>query len=162
MIILVCLGQQTLLDRASRIRENTTFSKAVGQAISYRFEEKESSPHIEERLYDGFYSRSDEDLAKTFHASDWTGRYNLSKQFTDDRLSQLARRIIYLESPAALPANIFEKMDAAMTQRLNTEEDVPWQTIHSVQQEILDLREGASSESVAILDDYEICLQQFL
>jgi hypothetical protein len=90
-------------------------------------------------------------------------RTELIAQFEDKRLASFARRIVYFDSPHALPAPTVEKLDAWQRERLLSEEPKPWTTIASARTELEELRQehGAQplfDEIAAYLDRREAAL----
>lgn len=61
------------------------------------------SPHIEERIYDGFPGPNDETRMVAFHKSPWPDRFDIVQSFEDERLRWFGLRLIYFEARAVLP-----------------------------------------------------------
>lgn len=97
---------------------------------------------IEQRIFEGFPSRSDTKLMEAFHTASSRERVKLVKQFEDDRIRRLARRLIYLESPDEFPVAHREKIRSAIAARLLSEHDdrSSWRTISAAVRELDDLR----------------------
>ena len=57
---------------------------------------------VEQRMYEGFPSRTDERRMAAFHGAGGTERAELVETFEDDRLRELGRRLVYFENPEAL------------------------------------------------------------
>ena len=70
-----------LARRAAIVRNDEGLRRrliAAALAVRVPFEE---SPHVEEQIYRGFYSRSDQALIEEFHRADWPRRLELSGAF---------------------------------------------------------------------------------
>ena len=114
------LGMDELARRAAIVRNDEGLRRrliAAALAVRVPFEE---SPHVEEQIYRGFYSRSDQALIEEFHRADWPRRLELSGLFADGRLRTLARRLVYCEAPGVLPADKRAAYARAIAARLHT------------------------------------------
>jgi len=63
---------------------------------------REPSKVVEERIYEGFPSRTDERRMAAFHGAGGAERVELVETFEDDRLRELGRRLVYFGNPDAL------------------------------------------------------------
>lgn len=61
------------------------------------------SPHIEERIYNGFPGPNDEMRMATFHKASWPDRFAIVRSFEDERLRWFGLRLVYLEARSVLP-----------------------------------------------------------
>lgn len=61
------------------------------------------SPHIEERIYNGFPGPDDEMRMAAFHKASWSDRFAIVQSFEDERLRWFGLRLIYVEARAVLP-----------------------------------------------------------
>lgn len=61
-----------------------------------------ASSHVEQRIYEGFFSREDELLMQRFHDADWGSRADLVMRLQDDRLKSIGLRLLYAEAPNSL------------------------------------------------------------
>jgi exodeoxyribonuclease-1 len=61
------------------------------------------SPHIEERIYNGFPGPNDEMRMAAFHKASWSDRFAIVQSFEDERLRWFGLRLIYVEARAVLP-----------------------------------------------------------
>ncbi|MCR9219324.1 MAG: exonuclease domain-containing protein [Alphaproteobacteria bacterium] len=140
------LGEAEWRRRAERLRANGRLRQKILEAMSRRWGEREPSPHVEERLYDGFIPRADEPLMARFRAAPPEERAELIGQFEDKRLASFARRIVYFDSPHALPAATRAKLDQWRRERLTTAEGAPWTTLASAREEVAELRAAAGDD----------------
>lgn len=124
-----------LLDRARRIKADKEFCSRLIR-LSARVEWP-ASEFVEEQIYSGFFSRSDEVRMATFHCAKWEDRLQIVDQFEDVRLSTLGRRLIYEHHPELLPISIRAGMAAKMARRMSGEgyENTTWTTIAAAQAE---------------------------
>ena len=155
------LSKEEALQRARLVQQHPTFSNNVAHYLEGRFEDTEPPERVEDMIYAGFYSSSDERLISRFHEVSWDERRPMVDQFEDDRLKQLSRRLIYCEHPESLTDKERETFDATVRTRLSSNEKVPWTTIAKARDEIAELRESADPSGMAILDDYENILKRF-
>ena len=134
------LGVQEWERRAAALKANGRLRQNIVQAMSLRHGDREPSPYVEERLYDGFIPRGDEPLMARFQTAPPEERTELIAQFEDKRLASFARRIVYFDSPNALAPPTVEKLDAWQRERLLSEDSKPWTTIPSARAELEELR----------------------
>lgn len=62
--------------------------------------------HVEQQIYDGFWSNEDERRLASFHSSSWEERAQITEALDDERLKWLARRLIFVERPDVLAPGI--------------------------------------------------------
>lgn len=127
-------------ERAAAIRDNAQFQQRLGEAMVRRYEDVETSPYVEGRIYDGFAPPQDQTLMNQFHGRPWEERLEICDQLQDERFVELGRRLIYAERPDVLPDDIRHEIQNAMSQRVSSEEDVPWTTVQKALQEANDLK----------------------
>ena len=58
--------------------------------------------YLEQRIFEGFPSRQDAARMDDFHRADWTDKAGLIRSFDDERLRQLAKRVVYASAPDIL------------------------------------------------------------
>ena len=134
------------------IRSDVDFRMRVGQALALRFADKEPSPHVEQRIYDGFPGRQDQALMEQFHRVDWEERATLAGQIEDLRLSEFAYRLIYFERPDLLSAAKSAELKTWCAEHTLTEdENVPWTTVPKALREADDLLADASGDDARLL-----------
>ena len=138
--------------RVEVIRGNPDFQTRVGQAQALRFADEEPSPHVEQRIYDGFPSAADQALMEQFHQADWGERAALAARIEDPRIGEFARRLIYFERPDILPDAQSAELSAWIAERvLNEDESVPWLTVRKALREADDLLQDASGVEADLL-----------
>jgi exodeoxyribonuclease-1 len=142
--------------RARLILESDDFQPRVGEAISNRYPAEEPSAYVEERMYDGFPTRSDELLMQRFHQVPWEQRGQILDQIGDERVRELGYRLIYIERPSALPDEKREGLDTWLSQRLKPNIEVPWLSVAgaSVEVEKLLIEDPENSELFSELAEW--------
>ncbi len=99
------------------------------------------SPHVEEQMLDSFYSAKDKRLLQNFHSLPWEQRLGFLDQFTDKRIKQLGRRLVYFERPDLLDPQTKLNMDRWVAERISTtDETVPWLTLPKAIKELQELK----------------------
>jgi exodeoxyribonuclease I len=84
----------------------------------------------EQRIYDGFPTRKDENIMYEFHSVDWGNRLKLIECLRDERLREFGTRLVYLEQPEVLPKALRTRLDTWRSERiLESNADVPWMTV---------------------------------
>ena len=116
--------------RAAIIRADLAFQGRVGEALVARYADEEPSEHVEERIYDGFPTKQDEELMQLFHQAKWDDRLNIASQIEDERLNEFAHRMIYFEREDLLPNATLLRFRAWHADRLlSKDNEVPWMTV---------------------------------
>ena len=140
--------------RVEVIQGDPEFQARVGQAQALRFADEEPSPHVEERIYDGFPNATDQSLMEQFHNVDWADRVALADRIEDPRVSEFAYRLIYFERPDLLPAAKSATLNAWRAKRMLAEDDaVPWMTIGKALRETDDFLANAIGDEAALLGE---------
>lgn len=86
-------------------------------------------------------------------------RLRLIDQMQDPRLKTFGYRILFEESPWALPPHLRAAYVAMARERLYTTGKTPWTSVPSARQEIADLLLDATPDQKRILDEYDKFLQ---
>ena len=136
---------------------HTDFRHRVGEALANRYPEKESSPHVEQQIYDGFPSSSDQTLIKQFHDVPWEDRLRVAMEMSDYRMRRIAQRLVYFERPETLPEKTRAVLGREIQARLNAHDDVlPWKTIADARKELDELRsEDADGNLTGFIRDVD-------
>lgn len=138
-------------ERAQTIKNNTDFQLRVGEALAGRFEDQEASPNVEENIYGAFPSYSDKALMVDFHSASPEERNTLIDQFEDSRYKQIARRLVYFETPEVLPENIKANMDNWCAERLrNQNGEGKWRSISDARVELEALKDKLGEDDVLL------------
>jgi exodeoxyribonuclease I len=146
--------------RARIIHKADDFQARVGEAISKRNAIQEPSIYVEERIYDGFPSRSDELLMQRFHQTSWERRAEILGQIEDQRIHELGYRLIYIEKPNALSAEKRTELDEWCGQRLKSDAAVPWLTVAPALEEAEKLLAAEEIANKALVIEVKEWLQQ--
>ena len=117
-------------------------------ALQERWPESE---HLEQRIFEGFPSRADEHGMLAFQSADWTERARLMRTFEDNRFSQLAQRIVYVNAPDKLEPSDRERLEKAITERLMVDhgDDKLWRTIPAAMRELDSVRATEGGDNAA-------------
>jgi exodeoxyribonuclease-1 len=140
----LCISDDEIQRRAMVIAQAGKFHSRVGEAIANRYPTKEPSIYVEEQIYDGFPTRTDEFFMEKFHRAPWEGRVKLVDQFEDQRLRELGYRLIFTERPGALSAAQQRELERWRNQRLRPLGEVPWLTLAGALDEAEKLEEKAT------------------
>src|SRR5579871_20434 len=133
-------GLDELRRRAERIKSDGALSARLIRAFSGTREEKESSPHVEEQIYDGFTSNGDQALLNRFHGLEWQDRPQLLGQLADERLRALGQRLVFVEAPHVMAQSARQDYEIAIARRLMAGDGtVPWLTFPKAIEEADDL-----------------------
>ena len=102
---------------------------------------------------------------ENFHdVEDWNSRVNFIGKFDNPHYSFFAARIIYEESPASLPKDIYNQIHRLIAQRLFSEEKQKFQTLKEVEfeldQKYAKAEESENKEDFEILKEIDSYTQQ--
>jgi exodeoxyribonuclease-1 len=123
--------------------------------VAMQREEPPSSPHFERQLYDGFFPREDEALMERFHGLPWGDRPGIIQAFTDRRLRQIGKRLLYLERPDLLGHAMRTEFDRAVALRITTNDaERPWLTLPKAIAAIDMLLANVEAAEAAFLHDH--------
>ena len=128
---------------AQLVTAQPEFQKRVGQALAGRYADREPAEHVEQLIYDGFYSAGDKRVLEDFTAAGWCDRARLVGDLGDMRLKQLAMRLIFSEAPEFAPKNYRSAARAAIRDRwLTNEPSTPWTTKAAVEEQLHEIVSG--------------------
>lgn len=149
--------------KAALIAASPDFRERVGRAISARFdvEKKDALVPIENQIYDGFYSKVDQELLTEFQQADWARRHEIISFLGDLRLRQLGRRLVAFYGRDSLSKSETEQFESFVHERWYAS-DVPapeWTTFSSAARAVDDLRAQPETDQDA-LDLIEAFLAQ--
>lgn len=123
--------------RVHAVSPGSELSARIVATLEETKEEKPSSPHVEEQLYAGFFSRDDQKLLETFHSVDWTERPKVVEKLEDQRLRLLGMQLIHTECPDALdPASRLAHDHAVASRIARPDSAHPWMTLPKALAEI--------------------------
>jgi exodeoxyribonuclease-1 len=118
------ISLQVIAERARQVSANIEFQRRVSRALASYYPPSEPARIVEQRIYDGFPGRADEERMRTFHRLSWPERAELAETFEDDRLRDLARRLVFLEEPSALNPNARARFETWLNNRRHGREGV--------------------------------------
>lgn len=113
--------------------------------------------HLEQRIFEGFPSRTDEQAMLNFQNATWTERGQIMRSFEDVRFSQLAQRIIYVDAPEFLNPVDLERCKVAVNQRLHEDlrDGSLWRTVPAALRELVEVRlTNGGEEFVQLVEDW--------
>jgi exodeoxyribonuclease-1 len=147
------LPESELQRRAKVIQDRADFQARISEALSKRYADKERSPYVEERIYDGFAQANDEVLMEKFHLAPWEDRRSIVDQIGDARFGELGRRLIYFEKSDLLEGNQGIEIKSWIADRINASDDVPWMTIPKALEEADGLMETCDEAGRSLLTE---------
>ncbi|MFK0688800.1 exonuclease domain-containing protein [Mesorhizobium sp. IMUNJ 23033] len=150
------LGLEEITRRAEKVRADESLRNRLIEAIASSRAPFPESPHVEEQIYGGFYSRSDQSLIDEFREAGWPRRLELSGQFDDRRLRRLSRRIIYFDAPHVMPAKMRADYAHAIAVRIHSRTDRSgrWTTLDEAIEDAHELLNDVSPDREAILREH--------
>ena len=118
---------------------------------------------VEEKIYEGFVSSSDEDRLIKFQTANWSERRELVSSFEDARLRQLGRRLIAFYATDLLSVEERYRFSKYICDKWSvTEQDVNWTTLEKVQIDLIKLKDSGvpRQEIVQLKRFYEARFQE--
>lgn len=147
-------------DRVDRIIESEGFRSRISGLLKKKPEVR-LGLEVEQRIYESFPSAADARRLEQFGHSNWDQRVQLIPAFEDDRLRQLAQRLLAFEMPELLSSGQRSRYHEWLRERLLTSESVAWRTIPSALAEASTLRASVSRENALLLDDFVSGLRKY-
>lgn len=105
--------------QARRINDDANLRSRLVAAYTASRTPYPLSPHLEERLYNGFPGPDDEARAAMFHEAPWQDRLVIVQSFDDERLRWFGLRLIYCEARSVLPEIIRTEIENRLSSQLN-------------------------------------------
>lgn len=141
-----------ILSQSKFLASNEEACAELLQAASALKEPWPEAEHLEQRIFGGFPSRDDTARMEEFHRADWAGRAALIRSFEDERLQQLAQRIVYASAPETLAETDWKRMADAIAVRLHDDHADPdlWRTIPQAIEELSEVRSSEGGAAVAV------------
>lgn len=143
------VGEDVALERAKTVKDHKQFSASFAAALANRYEDREPSQYVEERIFESFPTFADQKLMEQFHNSPWEQRFDIVQKITDERIRELGTRVIYEERPELLPSDIVSRLDTHIRQRFAEFGEPPWTTRKMANRELLSL-EAQTEEQRAL------------
>jgi exodeoxyribonuclease-1 len=112
--------------------------------------------HVEQQIFNGFFSWNDKGRLKEFQVVDWPRRQEIVATFEDARLRQLGARLVAFHAPNLLSDSDRRRYIAWRRDRWNASIDteVEWMTLGKARQALLEMK-AASAQEPAMLDEIE-------
>jgi len=105
-------------DQARRVKADADLCARLVAAYIAAREPFPLSPHLEERIYNGFPGPDDEGRMNAFHQASWPGRLAIVQGLEDERLRWFGLRLMYLEARAVLPAAVRAEIERRLADQL--------------------------------------------
>ena len=140
----------SILGRANMIRGQDEFFGRVGDALAGRFPDREPSEHVEDQIFDGFYSTMDKRHLQAFHQAEWQDRPAILAQITDERLRRLGMRLMFFERPDLVGDDYRRNATQAIIERWNYEEAAGWMTFRQVGEELGEIEKAGAMTMVEL------------
>lgn len=155
------LDRGELARRVGIIQANADFRDRVGRALDGRFADREPSPYMEGRIYDGFPSPADQAHMEEFHNVDWAQRPAIAESISDPRVKEFAERLVFVERPSVLSESKRSDLERwAASRVLSDDHNVPWMTIPKALREVDDLLPNADGDEAQLLGEVKSFLQE--
>jgi exodeoxyribonuclease-1 len=159
MAVAKTLGREELERRAQILAGDEDLRQRLISAAEQSRETKLPSLHVEEQIYDNFYSQVDEALLLAFHDISWEKRLQVIAKLEDARLRKLGLRLVYFERPELLTDTVRKSIANETTQRLVREPVADaWLTLSDAIREVDGLIATATDEKRTCLQEH----RQFL
>lgn len=150
--------EATLLERARAVQGHPDFADNVADAVANRYPTWPDAEYVEQRIYEGFPSRADQNLMEAFHRAPWDERLEIVGQLEDDRYRELGERLIWAERPDVLDEGAQQRHDGWCRERLQAEGNVPWVTVGKAVDEYGELKASGRGEE-HLLNEIEASLR---
>lgn len=146
-----------LEDKARQVKGDPVLCERLIAAYIASREPYALSPHIEERIYNGFPGRDDAARIAAFHDARWEDRLAIVQTLDDERLRWFGLRLIYFEARSVLPANTRAEIELHLTSQM-TGDGSGCLTVDQAMVETEELLRGGAASNV-ILNEYRTYLQ---
>ena len=146
------------LNQAEYLRDNPSFQKKLGELFSYTYEVDTQGKQLEELIFAGFPSASDEARMSKFWDAPADKRWDIAKSFQDARYRRLAHRMIYIVTPQLLSNEESEAMANQIDKRIKTQSEEPhgWRSIDDASDELSSIRSnGAFQNQTKLIEEIE-------
>lgn len=144
--------------RARALAEAPELRQRMIAAMAARYPaDADTAPqHVEQQIFNGFYSWNDKARLKEFQGADWPRRQEIVATFEDARLRQLGARLVAFHSPNLLSDSDRRRYIAWRRDRWNasTDTEVEWMTLGKARQALLEMK-AASAQDPAMLEEIE-------
>jgi exodeoxyribonuclease I len=104
--------------RARRVKDDESLRARLIAAYVASRTSYPLSPHIEERIYNGFPKPNDEMRMAAFHSAPWHERVTIVQGFEDERLRWFGLRLIYFEARSVLSVPLRAEVEGRFADQL--------------------------------------------
>lgn len=143
--------------RARRVKDDPALCSRLVSSYASTRESHTTSPHAEERLYDGFPGPQDEARMIEFHNADWRDRLPIVQNFDDERLRLFGLRLIYFEARSVLPEALRLDLERALSGRL-VDDEAGGLTLEQALRDIDEAPGDGAADAAGLLADYRTYL----
>jgi exodeoxyribonuclease-1 len=150
------IGLDELARRAEALREDSRLRARLAAAFEATSPAYGPAEHVEQKIYEGFVSKPDENLMAAFHDAPWEERAGIVSRLKDERLIELGLRLIWIERPDCLEDAARRDIEMKLARRAaSTDETAPWLTCERAMQSIDEMLaaevNGAQKEFLEVL-----------
>lgn len=113
--------------------------------------------HVEQQIFNGFYSWNDKARLKEFQGANWPRRQEIVATFEDARLRQLGARLVAFHAPKLLSDSDRRRYIAWRRERWNAPADVEveWMTLEKARRALLEMP-AAAKQDQSMLEEIEV------
>lgn len=134
------VGVDELRRRAAFLESNAGLRAGLIAAFEVSREARERSPHVEEQIYDDFFTDADHRLMNSFHEAAWPDRIAIIEHFKDERLRELGYQLVHCERPDLLDDTVRRRHDNRIARYLlGLDNAVGWLTLREAIQQANDI-----------------------
>jgi exodeoxyribonuclease I len=145
--------------RARALAEAPDLRQRLIAAMAARYPaDADTAPqHVEQQIFNGFYSWKDKARLKEFQGADWPRRQEIVATFGDARLRQLGARLVAFHSPNLLSDSDLRRYIAWRRERWNAPVDVEveWMTLEKARQALVEVQ-AAPVQDPSMMEEIEV------
>jgi exodeoxyribonuclease-1 len=143
--------------RGRRIKDDRGLCARLIAAYTATREARTPSPHVEERLYDGFPDSDDESRMAAFHDASWPEALTIVRRFDDERLRVFGLRLMYFEARSTLSQDLRLELERTLSDRL-VDEGAGSLTLEQALRATEEMLADGASDAAGLLADYRAYL----
>ncbi|WP_319799137.1 hypothetical protein [Nitrobacter sp.] len=145
-------------DQARRVKADAYLRARLVAAYIAAREPYPLSPHLEERIYNGFPGPNDEGRMNAFHQASWPDRLAIVQSLEDERLRWFGLRLVYSEARGVLPEAVKVEIEHRLANQLA--EDGSGCLTYELALAETDKLMGEGADRDGLLSRYRIYLQE--
>lgn len=127
------IGVDELRQRANYIKNNEEFCSRLIKLYLFKNKTEYPDPYtVEGRIFENFPSSQDKKLMVDFHIAPNNKKYEIAKQFKDDRYKEIAIRIIYEIAQETLPEQEKRNYELEIRDRFNEDDKAQWNSKNKI------------------------------